>query len=67
MQLRNVAELTAHPNYKRPSKYNDIALIKLDKPVDFTPFVRPACLDTQPTISNKKAIAIGFGKVNYRK
>ncbi|KAF2903091.1 hypothetical protein ILUMI_03093, partial [Ignelater luminosus] len=54
-----------HPEHKPPMKYNDIALLKLVYPAQFTPFVRPACLNTEANIPQPTAIATGFGKVTY--
>lgn len=67
---KNVQELLIsqkipHTNYKPPSKYDDIALIKLAQAVQFTPTVRPACLNGESSITNTKAIAIGFGKTTF--
>ncbi|KAF5278598.1 hypothetical protein FQA39_LY00640 [Lamprigera yunnana] len=54
-----------HPKYKPPSKYNDIGLIKLASPAQFTAYVRPACLNFNDNIKESKAVAIGYGKVSY--
>ncbi|XP_063992944.1 serine protease snake-like [Diachasmimorpha longicaudata] len=64
MQERNVIETIVHPDYHVPSRYNDIALIKLDEPLTFNAEVRPACLEINPT-STGKFIASGFGKTSY--
>lgn len=39
-----VENITIHDKYSRRTRSNDIALIKLKKPVTITKFVRPACL-----------------------
>ncbi|XP_051162811.1 serine protease snake-like isoform X2 [Leptopilina boulardi] len=65
MQERCVIERIKYPNYKQPSKYDDIALLKLDKPLDFNGDVRPACLGIEPVIPGKFTIATGFGKTLY--
>ena len=65
MQEREVIEAIKHPDYKLPSKYNDIALLKLDKPLELNADVRPACLETEPQPPGKFAIATGFGKTSY--
>lgn len=54
-----------HPEYHRPRKYHDIAVIFLSEAVKFTPFVRPACLSTLTDFSNNQAIATGFGKTAH--
>ncbi|XP_008548214.1 serine protease snake, partial [Microplitis demolitor] len=65
MQERNVIERITHPDYKLPLRYNDIALIKLENPVDLNAEVRPACLETEEILKDKKFIASGFGKTAY--
>ncbi|XP_025835354.1 serine protease snake-like, partial [Agrilus planipennis] len=66
-QLFNVKEKIYHPNYRPPSSYNDIALIKLDKPAILNTYVRPACLYTDPEIRTTKALATGWGKIGFTK
>lgn len=46
-------------------RYNDIALIKLEKPLKLNEHARPACLNTDPKVAWPKAIATGFGKTVY--
>ncbi|KAF5284204.1 hypothetical protein FQR65_LT00204 [Abscondita terminalis] len=43
-QTRYVSHVIPHPDYKPVSNRNDIALIKMFKPVDYTDVVRPVCL-----------------------
>ncbi|XP_063912158.1 serine protease snake-like [Zophobas morio] len=56
-----VVEKVAHPDYKRGSVYNDIGLVKLEKPVEMTSYVRPACLYTDSVIHVTDGIATGWG------
>ncbi|XP_071556799.1 serine protease snk-like [Temnothorax nylanderi] len=65
MQERDVAERIKYPEYKSSVKYHDIALLKLDHPLELNPRVRPACLETNSQIPGKSAIASGFGKTSY--
>lgn len=37
----------------------------MNEAVEFTPYVRPACLNSLNNPGNSKAIATGFGKLNY--
>nr|XP_022912160.1 serine protease snake-like [Onthophagus taurus] len=61
-----IIERIKHANYTRPAKYNDIALLKLDGNVNFTPYVRPACINIDFNIKSiNTATAIGFGKLTY--
>ncbi|KAI4459395.1 trypsin [Holotrichia oblita] len=63
IQEEIIRRFIVHPKFKSLKKYNDIALVELQRPVKFTPFVRPACLNIKPT-TETKAIAIGFGKTS---
>lgn len=60
-----VDKIIAHPDYKYPSKYNDIALLSTEKPVQFSKFVRPACLFTKTSVPQRIAIASGWGQTSY--
>ncbi|CRL05174.1 CLUMA_CG018012, isoform A [Clunio marinus] len=56
-----IAEFIAHEDYRRSSFYNDIALIKMAQRVDFTKYIRPACLWQTININTTKTIATGWG------
>uniref|UniRef100_A0A8D2M468 Peptidase S1 domain-containing protein n=1 Tax=Zonotrichia albicollis TaxID=44394 RepID=A0A8D2M468_ZONAL len=43
-QLRRIKKLIRHENYNPSDKSNDIALLKLNKPVDCNPYVQVACV-----------------------
>ncbi|CAK1553226.1 unnamed protein product [Leptosia nina] len=60
-----IKSIISHPDYKSPSKYNDIALIELYTDVDFEAHIRPACLWTKPDFNgHQKAIATGWGVID---
>lgn len=61
----NVAEYIRHPNYKPPSRYNDIALIRLETPVTFNDYIKPICLETKARIPDNILKATGWGKLSY--
>ena len=63
----SVVDIFCHPDYKPPAKYNDIALLKLDRPVEFNEFIRPACLYTSDTFEFDKTVATGWGKTDFGK
>lgn len=44
-QARGVARIINHQDYDPRTNDNDIALLRLSSPVEFTTFVRPVCLD----------------------
>ena len=62
---RAVAEMLRQPEYKPYQKPNDIALLRLDRLVDFAAnlHIRPVCLPTQTNQSyaGQKATATGWG------
>lgn len=64
-QERKVAQRIKHPDYRPPSKYHDLGLIKLDHPLELNSRVRPACLETNFNLPGKQAIASGFGKTAF--
>lgn len=59
----NIVKIIAHPQYKSPKKYYDIALIELENDVKFTSNAQPACLWTKFDISplGTKANVTGWG------
>nr|XP_049703852.1 venom serine protease Bi-VSP [Helicoverpa armigera] len=61
-QVFNISRVIPHPDFAPPSKYHDIALLEISKPVTFSKEVFPACLDVggQP---QSRASATGWGKL----
>lgn len=61
-----VIERVVHPSYNTSQRYNDIALIKLDRIVPFTTHIRPACLPTQAALPEKYYFtAMGWGQTGF--
>ncbi|XP_072382323.1 uncharacterized protein [Diabrotica undecimpunctata] len=64
-QDRDVSQIIIHPNFNSSMFFNDIAIIKLSRPVEITDYVRPVCLwedDTNlESIVNKDGTVIGWG------
>ncbi|XP_013138183.1 PREDICTED: serine protease snake-like [Papilio polytes] len=57
-----IKSIHKHPDYKPPSRYNDIALVELAEALKFSEDVRPACLWTKPDFGeHKSVIATGWG------
>ncbi|XP_058123872.1 serine protease snake-like [Anopheles ziemanni] len=50
-----------HPEHKFGKVYHDIALVKLEHRVYFTPSIRPACLWDSEIRNNAVFVALGFG------
>lgn len=66
-QTIKIKEKIRHPDYKPPSQYHDIALLRLEDKVVFNAWVRPACLpvDWPDVGSDNKAVATGWGLVDW--
>lgn len=62
----DVSETIAHPQFKRTSKYFDIALVKLARRITFNQYIRPACLPETYETGTSKAIASGWGRTSAR-
>lgn len=44
----SIIERILHPGYINSQDFNNIGLLKLDRLIEFSPIVRPACLPTFP-------------------
>merc|ERR1712121_241543 len=76
-QLRTISKIIWHPSYLQGSKWNnDIAVVKLAKPLEFNSVVQPACLPqkgsevecgTQLTHVGWGRIGPSVGDVNVRR
>ncbi|CAH2101015.1 unnamed protein product [Euphydryas editha] len=61
-----ISNIIKHPQYKPPSRYNDIALLKTDRDIILDQFVVPACLDVGSPNSYERALASGWGSTSDR-
>lgn len=55
----------AHPSYRSPQQYHDVGLVELAKGVRFNQYARPACLNSQTNIPEKRALASGWGLTEF--
>ncbi|XP_016999111.2 venom protease [Drosophila takahashii] len=58
-----VKDFTLHPGYSYPVIYNDIAVVRLSRPVTFNEYKHPACLPFADGRSVSAFIAIGWGQL----
>ncbi|XP_047115576.1 serine protease persephone-like, partial [Schistocerca piceifrons] len=58
-----ISEIVLHPSYRKRRSYNDIALLRLDRRVEFSDAVFPACLNTQDG-DPPRFTAAGWGATN---
>ncbi|XP_025993279.1 serine protease easter [Solenopsis invicta] len=64
----NVSSVHFHPEYSNSTQQNDIALIKLNNSIDFTPLsVKPICLPfgSATNLTHSKATVTGWGLTQY--
>lgn len=61
-----IVRVIRHPDYKASSKYNDIALLELDRDVSFSDYIKPACLWQTSDVNYTSGIATGWGLTKDR-
>lgn len=55
-----ISDIIMHPNYSSATQRNDIALVKLKKPTEYTAFIQPICLPEENVqVHGRVAIVIG--------
>lgn len=50
-----ITETIIHPDYRYPSAYNNLALFRLNKDVEFNEYIWPICLHTDHDLSTINA------------
>ncbi len=61
---RSVSQVILHPEYDNISNNNDMALLRLSSPVNFTNFVRPVCLAAEGSTFNSDTMWVtGWGTI----
>ncbi|KAM7357438.1 venom serine protease Bi-VSP-like [Cochliomyia hominivorax] len=63
----NVVRIEKHPDYYKPSGRNDIAVLYLERNVEFSDTISPICMPTSPQLRQKTYVrynpfVIGWGK-----
>lgn len=64
-EIIEVSRIINHPDYKPPSKYHDLAVLELSKPVNFTKNIRPACLYQYENLTEHTPFATGWGLTEF--
>ncbi|XP_045893923.1 serine protease 27-like [Micropterus dolomieu] len=62
---RTVSQIIQHPNYNTTTNDNDIALLQLSSPVNFTDYIRPVCLAVDGSVFNAGTTCwvTGWGRI----
>ena len=65
LQPRNIKRVIIQPNFTDcETTVNDIALLEVDNPFEFTEYVKPACLPLRPVEDGIRCIVSGWGKLH---
>ncbi|GAB6026967.1 hypothetical protein CHUAL_013636 [Chamberlinius hualienensis] len=67
---RLVSDVIVHAKFKLPTYYNDIALLKLNRPVNYTDYIRPLCLPDEANdpigdLMGQFATVVGWGTTSF--
>lgn len=57
-----IKNISHHPYYSPPFKYHDLALFELEHNANLNSYTRPACLSPNPSLTNTKVVATGWGR-----
>ncbi len=61
---RSVSQVILHPEYNNIPHNNDMALLRLSSPVNFTNFIRPVCLAAEGSTFNSDTMWVtGWGTI----
>lgn len=59
IQVHQISQAQVHPDYNPNNLYNDIAVLKLQRPIEYTNYVRPICLWEDEVDINKLENTLG--------
>lgn len=61
-----IAKTIVHPNFTRRTRYDDIAILKLQKSLTFSKFINAACLDTNVNVlpAEERLEVCGWGVIS---
>ena len=59
-QVIRIKEVFMHPQYDHPDRANDIALLKLKEPAQFTDTVSPPCIPDQDDFGDESSFGAGM-------
>ena len=59
-QVIRIKEVFMHPQYDHPDRANDIALLKLKEPAQFSDTVSPPCIPDQDDFGDNSSFGVGM-------
>lgn len=64
-EVNNANDIITHPNYRRQGLFNDIALIRLPRDIQYTERIQPVklAINSAATYVNQEALASGYGRI----
>jgi len=62
-QLLRVDYISLHPDYVDHVFLNDIAVIRLERAVSFSDYIRPVCLPKAPVLTGTVCVVTGWGQL----
>jgi secreted trypsin-like serine protease len=64
---KNVKRVVVHRDYVERTFENDLAILELESPVEFKPYIVPICLPltSEGDFVGKKAEVTGWGKLSH--
>ncbi|EFN80032.1 Enteropeptidase [Harpegnathos saltator] len=62
-QLLRLDYISLHPDYVDNGFVNDIAVLRLERPVTFSDYIRPVCLPANPVSTGTVCIITGWGQL----
>ncbi|EGI57901.1 Enteropeptidase, partial [Acromyrmex echinatior] len=62
-QLLRVDYISLHPDYVDHVFLNDIAVIRLERAVSFSDYIRPVCLPKTPVLTGTVCVVTGWGQL----
>ncbi|CAH0730385.1 unnamed protein product, partial [Brenthis ino] len=66
LRTYKIKNIIKHPEYNPPHRYNDIALLEVDRDMQLDQFAVPACLDLGSPNTYDRALASGWGATKNR-
>lgn len=65
-EILNIKTIKRHPDYDPPATYADIALIEMEKPIEFGRLIKPGCLHIKSRHTTPNRVWVtGWGSTHY--